>query len=408
MQITRRDSIKYSQLCGLPNIQRSSKMFKFKLLRVSVPDQIVFMTHMMLTLQKLLPISAKLFTQSEGKYANILQNELDSSNAAISYPGCAAFDPIAPNSSNDLSCAAERAPLPSSSVPMNPHIWRSLFVAVNERLKSTVNHMSTENSFAKAGALGAQLQTAMHECIETLAQLQINMPVWQKSVSRVDQELRETRSALACVKAELIQSRMHEQIARDVALHDVLTSLPNRTFLMWHLKNAIAEALTNRRSVSLLYVDLDGLKLVNDMHGHHVGDAMLQITASRLRDTVPADAVVCRIGGDEFVCLLNDNDDHHELALLAKSLISAISAELFIEGSRITVKPSIGIVVSDCAHATPEIVLKNADMAMYEAKRKKTGYVFAGSRSIGKQSCRSVSFDTESVNSRMNAGAAAD
>ena len=133
---------------------------------------------------------------------------------------------------------------------MDPHIWRSLFVAVNERLESTVNHMSTEDSFAKAGASGTQLQTVMHECIETLAQLQINMPVWQMSVPRIDQELRETQSALACVTAELIESRMHEQIARHVALHDVLTSLPNRTFLMWHLKNAIAEALTNRRFVS--------------------------------------------------------------------------------------------------------------------------------------------------------------
>ena len=365
------------------------------------------MTYMALTLHKLVPMSAILFTQSEGKYANILTNELDFSNAAVSCNGCAAFDPIAQNSSNDLNCSAESAPLPSSSVPMDPHIWRSLFVAVNERLESTVNHMSAEDSSAKAGASGTQPQTVMHECIEALAQLQINMPVWQTSVSRVAQELRETQSALACVKAELIQSRMHEQIARDVALRDVLTSLLNRTFLMWHLKNAIAEALTNRRFVSLFYVDLDGLKLVNDMHGHHVGDAMLQITASRLRDTVPADAVVCRIGGDEFVCLLKDKIDHHELASIAKSLISAISAELFIEGSRITVKPSIGIVVSDCAHATPEIVLKNADMAMYEAKRKKTGYVFAGSRSVGKQSCRSVSFDTESVNSRMDAGAAA-
>lgn len=338
------------------------------------------MAHTELSLQNFLSTSAMFFLQFEGKRANIPQNELASSNAATSYPGFAASDPTAQNSSTDLIRAVESAPLPSSSSPMDPYIWRILFVAVKERLENTVNHMSSEDSIVKVGASDAQPQTVMHECVEALAQLQIGIPAWQTEPPRVDEELRETRSALARAKAELIQSRMHERIARDVALHDGLTSLPNRTFFMSYLKNAIAEALISRRFVSLLYVDLDGLKLVNDTCGHHVGDAMLQITASRLRDTVPDDAVVCRIGGDEFVCLLKDKNDHDELASLAKLLISAVSAELLIEGCRITVKPSIGIVVSDCAGATPEIVLKNADMAMYEAKRKKTGYEFAQSR----------------------------
>ena len=355
-------------------------MFKFESSELTFSNQFVFMTHTVPALQKQLATSAIFFTQAKGKCANMVQNALPSSNAASSHAGLAASDAMALNYLNDLSCTAESAPLPSLSSPMDPHIWSILFVAVIERFASAVNQLSTKDSFARVGAFGTQPQTVLQECVDAFTQLRIGMPVWQKALPQVGQELRETRTALALVQAQLIGSRMHERIARDMALHDALTSLPNRISLMLNLKKAIAEAVINRRFVSLFYIDLDGLKLVNDMHGHHVGDAMLQITASRLRDNVPADAVVYRIGGDEFVCLLKDKNDHQELALLAKSLISAVSAELFVEGCRITVKPSIGIAVSDCDGATPEIVLKNSDMAMYEAKRRKTGYVFSKSR----------------------------
>ena len=174
----------------------------------------------------------------------------------------------------------------------------------------------------------------------------------------------------------LLTSQMNERVARDVALHDGLTSLPNRTFLMWHLEHALADSLISQQPVTVLYLDLDGLKQVNDQHGHHVGDAMLQVTARRLRDTVPSDTVASRLGGDEFVCLLKGTSSRQTLATLAKSVVDAVSSELLIGELRVAVRPSFAIAISDADLATPETLLKHADAAMYRAKRSQAGYVF--------------------------------
>ncbi len=173
---------------------------------------------------------------------------------------------------------------------------------------------------------------------------------------------------------------MHERVARDVALHDGLTSLPNRTFLMWHLKPALADSLITEQPVAVLYLDLDGLKPVNDQHGHDVGDAMLQSTARRLRDTVPPDTVVSRLGGDEFVCLVMGTNNRNELSAVAESLVDAVSAELVIGEMRVAVQLSIGIAISEADGAMPETLLKHAHAAMYRAKRSQAGYLFWDSR----------------------------
>ena len=265
------------------------------------------------------------------------------------------------------------------NVPSNPidlSRWTVLFAAVNERIAGTVALMANDASRRNDVPGANSARTVMLECADALAQLHVMFPLCKPELTPVQQELVDTQAALASARAALLTSQMHERVARDVALHDALTSLPNRTFLMWHLKHALAEALIHQGPVAVLYLDLDGLKPVNDQHGHHVGDAMLQSTARRLRDTVPQGAVVGRLGGDEFVCLLTGMNSRNELAKLAESLMQAVSAELLIGERRVAVRPSIGIAISEGDGATPETLLKHADAAMYRAKRSHAGYVF--------------------------------
>ncbi len=192
----------------------------------------------------------------------------------------------------------------------------------------------------------------------------------------MQQALADTRAALALAQAELRKSQMQGRVARRVALHDALTSLPNRIYLNWHLKQALTDSAIHRQPVALFYLDLDGLKRVNDQHGHDAGDSVLEMTARRLLATVPSDRIVSRLGGDEFVCLLNGTDNREQLATLGKALIDAVSAEMLVDGHCVSVRRSIGIAISRSDDATPESLLKQADAAMYRAKRTRTGYGF--------------------------------
>ena len=264
-------------------------------------------------------------------------------------------------------------------LPLNPidlSRWTVLFAAVNARIAATTALMQSENYWRSELPEADSARSVMLECAEALGQLQTMFPLCRPELTPVQRELADTRTALALAQSALRKSQMQERIARNVALHDALTLLPNRVYLKWHLKQALADSMSHRHPIALFYLDLDGLKPVNDQYGHDVGDAMLATTARRLLATAPPNSVVSRLGGDEFVCLLKGSNDREQLAELGKSLIAAVSAELLIDGHRVSVRPSIGIATSQADGATPETLLKHADAAMYRAKRSRTGYGF--------------------------------
>jgi diguanylate cyclase (GGDEF)-like protein/PAS domain S-box-containing protein len=153
-----------------------------------------------------------------------------------------------------------------------------------------------------------------------------------------------------------------------LAQHDFLTGLPNRLLLQERFSRAIGQAQRHRKQVAVLFVDLDYFKNINDSLGHVIGDRLLQSVAERLVGCVRSTDTVCRQGGDEFVILLAEIEQHRDAAQIAEKLLAALVAPHLIDGHELHVTLSIGISIYPDDADTAEAVMKNADAAMYHAK----------------------------------------
>ncbi|MDX6641502.1 MAG: hypothetical protein QOF12_2513, partial [Solirubrobacteraceae bacterium] len=177
--------------------------------------------------------------------------------------------------------------------------------------------------------------------------------------------------------------KAQEQITH-MAYHDSLTGLPNRAMLREHLDLALARATRSGESVAVLYIDLDDFKLVNDGLGHAAGDELLRTMAARLRARLREEDLLAREGGDEFLVVLADLDDHAELRAVsaAEGLIDALRAPLRLSDTEFEVNGSVGISIFPRDASDAEGLLAHADSAMYEAKAAGRGQVrgFRGRR----------------------------
>ena len=172
---------------------------------------------------------------------------------------------------------------------------------------------------------------------------------------------------------DLTTSKRAEAELRQQALHDPLTGLPNRALLADRLTSALAVAQRQGAPLSLLMLDLDGFKGVNDTHGHHAGDLVLVEIATRLSGTLRESDTAARLGGDEFVLLLPATPLVGAIET-ARALVDFIIAPISIDGKSVTVGASIGIAVFPNHGREAEVVLAAADSAMYEAKHSGGGY----------------------------------
>ncbi len=152
------------------------------------------------------------------------------------------------------------------------------------------------------------------------------------------------------------------------ATHDALTGLPNRTFFLESLQEALAEARKLDHQVGVLFVDLDKFKQINDLLGHGVGDKLLPIVAQRLKSVVRDSDTVARMGGDEFTLLLTDLKEPTVARRLAVALRNAVAEPIEIDGRKFEVAVSVGAVLYPRDGEDAETLLRHADIAMYRAK----------------------------------------
>jgi two-component system, cell cycle response regulator len=165
------------------------------------------------------------------------------------------------------------------------------------------------------------------------------------------------------------QLEKNSRTLESLALHDALTGLPNRRLLMDRLSLAIAHARRNKRTMAVMYLDLDGFKQINDTMGHDAGDTLLSLVAARLVAALRQEDTVAHVGGDEFVIALAELSHSDDAAKLASKVIQAVSQPYRIQSCSVSVTTSIGVSIYPTHGEEVKTLMKSADLALYEAKR---------------------------------------
>ncbi|KRB28804.1 GGDEF domain-containing protein [Acidovorax sp. Root70] len=170
------------------------------------------------------------------------------------------------------------------------------------------------------------------------------------------------------VAAAIERKQMYERLEH-MAQYDQLTHLPNRQLFLDRLKTALARARREQTLLSLLFIDLDRFKDVNDTLGHAMGDLLLQRVAQRLLECVRASDTVARLGGDEFVVLLEGGQAREHASAAADKILAAFGQDFDLEGQRLYIQPSIGVAIYPEHGGEEHRLLGHADEAMYLSKR---------------------------------------
>lgn len=171
------------------------------------------------------------------------------------------------------------------------------------------------------------------------------------------------------LKTDISEFKKYQQHIEQLAHYDVLTGLPNRALLAERLHLQMSQAIRRQKLLAVAYVDLDGFKAINDLHGHEAGDNLLVTISNRMKQTLRDVDTVARIGGDEFVVVLTDLSDIEEALPLLIRLLDSIGKPILVDQVKLQVSGSIGVTFYPQAdEIEADQLLRQADQAMYQAK----------------------------------------
>lgn len=197
-----------------------------------------------------------------------------------------------------------------------------------------------------------------------------------------------------CVARDVTERMTAEDQIKHLAYHDALTSLPNRLLFKDRLAVAISRALRDSSSLAVVFFDLDNFKNINDSLGHNAGDQLLQVIASRILSCVRDSDTVARLGGDEFILLLPSLRNAQDAAQIVTKILSAIRQPVVVEGSTFYVTSSAGISVFPLDGDTADMLIKNADTAMYQAKEVGRDNVQLYNRDVNERSIHRLTIES--------------
>jgi len=218
-------------------------------------------------------------------------------------------------------------------------------------------------------------------------------PAWL-AITRVPDTQQQTFSHIA-IFADITTRKEYENHIEHIAHHDILTDLPNRILLYDRIEMAITHGMRDHHRVSLLFIDLDRFKQINDTLGHEIGDLLLKEVATRITKSLRASDTVSRIGGDEFLVLLPNIKGTDDAAKAAEKIISSISQPYLLQGHKLIITASIGIAIYPENGAHINELMHLSDVAMMEAKQSgRNNYRFF-SQDMGVNAANRLELETE-------------
>ncbi|WP_228895992.1 EAL domain-containing protein [Pseudoduganella aquatica] len=192
--------------------------------------------------------------------------------------------------------------------------------------------------------------------------------------------VRDTRGVTThyvCVFSDITLVKQSQEKLDHLAHHDPLTALPNRLLFHDRLHHALQRATREHEQLALLFIDLDRFKNVNDTLGHHIGDELLKQVATALQDKLRDGDTLARLGGDEFIVLLENVDGQYGASQVAEKLVGMFEQPFMVAGHELFITCSVGISLSPADATDLNMLIRNADVAMYQAKaRGRNGYRF--------------------------------
>ena len=186
-----------------------------------------------------------------------------------------------------------------------------------------------------------------------------------QSLRELNRQLRQEISIRKQTESQLLESK---EKLRHLAHHDDLTDLPNRALFDEVLGNAITKAERHSEELAILFVDLDRFKHINDAFGHHLGDEVLKIVATRFQSTLRVSDTIARQGGDEFIILLESFAKHEDIYRVAEKFLQCLRQPMEIHNREFVISASIGVSIYPSDGHSIEELTRKADMAMYQAK----------------------------------------
>lgn len=249
---------------------------------------------------------------------------------------------------------------------------------VGNNLDAFYRELSQLNGLLKEKLLPYSALDGMREVLAATEALDIKTRTCAQNILDLNLSLAQEVARRETLERQLNETQAVKDKYHYLAFHDAVTGLPNRALFNDRLERALIQARRHRRSFALMVIDIDKFKDINDTFGHAAGDDVLVLAAKRLQACVRAEDTVSRAGGDEFLCLLQEVKEDAAMLAIADCMRADVTNVSGLAGLRVMVSVSIGCAICPRDGVTAEALLRNADKAMYMAKRSGTGRMFCG------------------------------
>jgi diguanylate cyclase (GGDEF)-like protein len=236
-----------------------------------------------------------------------------------------------------------------------------------------------------------RVQAIVQQYSDTLRKLYNSLADDSSQRVLIERKIHDARMATVLARASLLRLKVEQKRAEHLALHDGLTALPNRRFLLERLDRVLADAQPGRQALALLGMEFNSRQTLHGSGTYQCNDALFKIVAARLNRAVRSEDIVCRLGGDEFACLVPGLPSRAQLGQLVSKVLDTVSAPLKIGSLEVFLQLNVGVAVFPADGATGDALLDSAVAAMRFATQQKShcaffnrrclppGYGFAGS-----------------------------